>query len=46
MTSKPFITAQSPLTETLASLNNDDLKPRAQPCTQNAPSRTSNLSER
>ncbi|MBP7686440.1 MAG: helicase-associated domain-containing protein [Thermoflexales bacterium] len=43
MTSKPFITAQSPLTETLSSLTNDDLKPRAQFCIKNAPTRKSEL---
>lgn len=45
MTSKPFITAQSPLAETLAGLNNDDLKPRAQLCMKNAPTRKSDLIE-
>ncbi len=43
MTSKPLITAQSPLAETLASLTNDDLKPRAQFCIKNAPTRKSDL---
>jgi hypothetical protein len=45
MTSKPNITAQSPLAETLAGLNNDDLKPRAQVCIKNAPTRKSDLIE-